>query len=176
MFRAIDQAFKAGDLEGLGRALGGSPGWPDTIMPFEFDLGHPLEYAIYWSPLAFVAQLIAAGSNPNYDDRGGFPALIAALATDRPDRLQLLGLLLERGADPNRRGVNDWTPLHYALNRRDLDAARLLLANGVDPSLRTRVDGYETALEEAERAGYDAGVALLREAMTKKRGGTADGE
>ena len=101
--------------------------------------------------------------------------LIAALATDRPDRLRLLELLLERGADPNRRGVNDWTPLHYAVNRRDLEAARLLLANGADPSLRTRVDDYETALEEAERAGYYAGAALLREALTKG-GDTADEE
>ena len=167
MFRAIDQAFKAGDLEGLGRALGGSPDWADAIMPFEFGLGHPLEYAIYWSSLVLIDQLIAAGSNPNYDDRGGFPALIAALATDRPDRLQLLGLLLERGADPNRRGVNDWTPLHYAVSRRDVEAIRLLLANGADRSLRTRVDDYETALEEAERAGFAAGVAVLKKALTK---------
>jgi ankyrin repeat protein len=167
LFAAIDGAFKAGDFEALGMALGGSPDWVDTEMPFEFGLGHPLGYAIYWSPLAFVGQLIAAGSNPNYDDNGGFPALIATLATDRPDRLQLLGLLLERGADPNRRGVNDWTPLHYAVGRRDLDAVRLLLASGADTSLRTRIDDYETALEEAERAGFDAGVALLREAFAR---------
>jgi len=175
LFAAIDGAFKAGDLEALATALGGSPDWADSDMPFELGLGYPLEYAIYWSPLDFIGQLIAAGSNPNYDDLGGFPALIATLATDRPDRLELIRLLLARGADPNRRGINDWTPLHYAVGRRDLEAVRLLLANGADPSLRTRIDDYETAIETAEKAGFDAGLAVLREAMTKT-GTTANGK
>lgn len=168
VFAAIDRAFKAGDFEALATALGGSPDWVDTDMPFELGLGYPLEYAIYWSPLDFIGRLIAAGSNPNYDDMGGFPALIATLATDRPDRLQLLRLLLESGADPNRRGINDWTPLHYAVGRRDLEAVRLLLANGADPTLRTRIDDYESAIETAEQAGFDAGLALLQEAITKR--------
>ncbi|MBR1283037.1 hypothetical protein JQ597_13405 [Bradyrhizobium sp. AUGA SZCCT0177] len=66
---------------------------------------------IYWSPLAFIETLLDCGANPNYPDRGGFPSLIAALSTDRPDRLELLRLLLSRGADTAQRGSNDWTPL-----------------------------------------------------------------
>jgi ankyrin repeat protein len=67
------------------------------------------------------------------------------------------------------RGVNDWTPLHYAVSRRDVEAIRLLLLSGADPSLRTRIDDYETALEGAEEAGFEAGAFLLREAMNSRR-------
>ena len=66
LFKAIDDAFKGGDFEGLGVALGGSPGWFDERMPFELGLGHPLEYAIYWSPVRFISTLLDAGSDPNY--------------------------------------------------------------------------------------------------------------
>ncbi|MGX8007759.1 ankyrin repeat domain-containing protein [Mesorhizobium sp. ORM8.1] len=166
--RAIDDAFKAGDFDGLDRVLGGSARWFDERMPFELGLGHPLEYAIYWSPVPFVCALLDAGSDPNYDDNAGFPSIIAALSTERPDRLELIHVLLEHGADPDMRGVNDWTPLHYAVSRRDAEAIRLLLHSGADPSLRTRIDDYETALEGAERAGFEAGASLLREAMSNR--------
>ncbi|TIQ30602.1 MAG: ankyrin repeat domain-containing protein [Mesorhizobium sp.] len=168
LFRAIDAAFKAGDFEGLGKALGGSARWFDERMAFELGLGHPLEYAIYWSPIAFIATLLGAGSNPNYEDLAGFPSIIAALSTKRPDRLDVIRLLLEHGADPNMRGVNDWTPLHYAVAQRDAEAIRLLLASGADPSLRTHIDDYETALEGAEEANFEAGASLLREAMSRR--------
>jgi ankyrin repeat protein len=144
-------------------------------MPYELGLGHPLEYAIYWSPLAFIGQLMEAGANPNYEDAGGFPAIIAALSTSRADRLAIVKLLLGHGADPNRRGVNDWTPLHCAVSLRDADAIRLLLASRADPALRTRIDDYETALEGAESAAFEAGAALLREALEARRGGSYGG-
>lgn len=60
-FKAIDDAFRVGDFESLGLALGGSERWFDEDMPFELDLGHPLEYADYWSPVAFIERLIKAG-------------------------------------------------------------------------------------------------------------------
>jgi ankyrin repeat protein len=169
LFKTIDEAFKAGDFAALGVALGGSARWFDERMPFELGLGHPLEYAIYWSPAAFIAALLDAGSDPNYEDPAGFPSLIAALSTERPDRLDVLHILLEHGADPDMRGVNDWTPLHYAVSRRDAEAIRLLLLAGADPSLRTRIDDYEKALEGAEQAGFEAGIFLLREALNNRR-------
>jgi uncharacterized protein len=171
IFQAIDDAFKAGDFHALGKALGGSPAWFDETMPFEFGLGHPLEYAIYWSPLRFIEELIAAGSNVNYPDDAGFPSLIATLSTDRADKLDILGLLVRHGADLHQRGVSDWTPLHYAVSRHDLEAIRLLLASGADPTARTRIDDYRTALEEAEAAGLQDCVLLLREAMQRRLGG-----
>ncbi|WP_296737768.1 ankyrin repeat domain-containing protein [Mesorhizobium sp.] len=165
LFKAIHEAFKAGDFEGVGNALGGSARWFDEKMPFELGLGHPLEYAVHWSPPDFISRLLDAGSNPNYEDHTGFPSIIAALSAARPDRLAIVGMLLGHCADPNMRGVNDWTPLHYAVSLRDAEAIGLLLASGADASLRTRIDDYETALESAERAGFQAGTLLLREAM-----------
>ena len=169
LFIAIDGAFKAGDFECLGKALGGSTRWFDERMPFELGLGHPLEYAIYWSPATFITVLLDAGSNPNYEDAAGFPSIIAALSTERPDRLDVVHVLLAHGADPNMRGVNDWTPLHYAVSRRDAEAIHLLLLAGSDPLLRTRIDDCETALEGAEEAGFEAGALMLREAMNSRR-------
>nr|WP_246682682.1 ankyrin repeat domain-containing protein [Mesorhizobium sp. B3-2-1] len=174
LFKAIDDAFKAGDFVGLGKALGGSPGWFDERMPFELGLGHPLEYAIYWSPLAFVAALLDAGSSPNYGDHAGFPSIIAALSTERADKVDIIRILVDHGADPDMRGVNDWTPLHYGVAMRDAEAIRLLLTAGADPSLRTRIDHYTTALEEAEIAGFELGASLLREATAERALGDRD--
>jgi ankyrin repeat protein len=174
LFEAIDEAFKAGDLNALKLALGNAPRWFDEDMPFELGLGHPLEYAIYWSPLGFVEALIAAGAPVNYDDGAGFPSLIAALSTDRHgrnDRLDVVKLLIRHGADLNQRGLNDWTPLHYATSLRDLEAIRVLLDAGADPTLRTRIDEGSTPLEDAEAAGFSEAAALLRSAMERIHGG-----
>jgi ankyrin repeat protein len=164
LFEAIDSAFRAGDFTTLGAALGGSPRWYDETMPFELGLGHPLEYAIYWSPPAFIERLILAGSSVDYEDDAGFPALIAALSTSRADRLDILRLLIQHGADLARQGINDWTPLHYAASTGDLPAIRILLEAGADPHSRTRIDDLATPAEEAERAGFMEGARFLRDA------------
>jgi uncharacterized protein len=168
LFKAIDDAFRVGDFKALDDVLGGSR-WFDEEMPVELGLGHPLEYAIYWGPIAFIEALIDAGSNPNYLDAGGFPAIMATLSTSRCDKLDVLTFLLQKGADPNARGVNDWTPLHFAVSLGDADAIKLLLAWGADPTLRTRIDDCDTALEGAEAAGFEAGATLLRAGIAARR-------
>jgi ankyrin repeat protein len=167
LFQAIDAAFKAGDFDALGRALGGSPRWFNEMMPCELGLGHPLEYAIYWSPLTFIQELIEAGSSVNYQDHAGFPSLIATLSTVRADMYDLLELLIHNGADTQQRGINDWTPLHFAARACDLEAIRLLLASGADPTLRSRIDDCATPLEEAEAVGFTEGALLLRNASCR---------
>lgn len=149
-FKAIDDAYRKGDLDALLSSLGDPAGFPNCLHPFELGLGdYPLEYAIYWSPLGFVETLLDLGADPNYPDRLGSPSLIAALSTDRPDRIELLKLLLSRGADTAQRGVNDWTPLHYAVSRDDIPAIELLIGHGADINARTRIDDCMTPLEQA---------------------------
>jgi len=79
----------------------------------------------------------------------------------RDDVPRVVELLLERGSDPNQRGINDYTPLHYLAGRGDVALIRLLLAHGADPSLATRIDDYETPKEVALRAGHTASAELL---------------
>lgn len=162
-FKAVHDAYRAGDLEALRHACGDLPDFPNSQHPQESGLGYPLEYAIYWSPMPFVRTLLEYGADPNYDDGAGFPALIAALSTKRPDRRDLIHLLLEFGADVHRRGLNDWTPLHYAANINDVEVIRLLLAHGADPNSRTRIDNCATPLEEAEGLGHAKIVECLQE-------------
>ena len=64
---------------------------------------------------------------------------------------QILQLLIEFGADPNQRGLNDYTALHMASCVGNLPAVELLLQAGADPRLRTRIDYCETPREMAEK-------------------------
>jgi ankyrin repeat protein len=78
-------------------------------------------------------------------------------------------LLLAFGADPNQRGLNDWTALHMAVAERNGIALLALLDAGADRELRTRIDDCDTPLEMAESAGLSEMAALLREAPPSKR-------
>jgi ankyrin repeat protein len=174
-FRKIDAAFKAGDLDALRAAVEDPAVIPNGPMPLA--IGPCLEYAIYHSPLPFIRTLLELGADPNPQHHAGFPPLIAALSCSRshpgsparPDVAEIVVLLLEFGADPNQRGVNDLTALHTAVAERNRVAVELLLHAGGDPQLRTRIDDYETARELAERAGLRDIAQLLaeHEARTK---------
>jgi ankyrin repeat protein len=154
----IDAAFAAGDLTALRAAAGNPPDFPNNPMPLS--VGPILVYAIYWSPLRFIEELLALGADPNAHDNDGFPPLIAALCKTHPqpgsrartDVVDVMARLLDAGADPNQRGINDWTALHVAVHETNVDALRLLLARGADRELRTRIDDCDTPLEMA-RAG-----------------------
>jgi ankyrin repeat protein len=121
-----------------------------------------LEYAIYWSPLPFIRKLLELGAEVNYGDHAGFPCLIAALSTSRADKLEVLDLLIENGADIEQRGHNDYTPLHWAAVHGDAQSLELLLRHGADVTARTRIDEYETPAEAAERAGQHGIAGRLR--------------
>jgi len=166
-FRRIDEAFRKGDLDGLRAAVDDPAVIPNGRMPIT--IGSCLVYAIYHSPLPFIRTLLEIGADPNAPSDLGFPPLIAALSCSRDaagskrrtDVDQILRLLLSFGVDPNQRGINDYTPLHYLAGRGDVALIRLLLAHGADPSLATRIDDYETPKEVALRAGHTASAELL---------------
>ena len=181
-FRHVDEAFREGDMDALRAALGNPDDFPNTLLPLaSFGPGGDcLEYAIYHSPLPFIRALLEVGADPNPPDHVhiGFPPLIAALScvrsvpgsTARRDATEILALLLSFGADPNQRGLNDWTALHMAAAQYSPDAIRILLEGGADPALRTRIDECLTAREEAERAGLREIAELLAAAETGRRG------
>ena len=157
----IHDAYVKGDLEALKALLRHPPDFPNCRGPR--GVGQViLEYAIYWSPVPFIKTLLDLGADPNYSDDAGFPSLIAALSTDRPDKIAILALLLSFGANVQQRGINDYTPLHYAAARDDVKAIGLLHAHGADPNARTNVDDFTTPIEEAERGGHLRAAEILR--------------
>ena len=171
----IDAAFRAGDLAALRAAVEDPASVPNGPMPLA--IGPCLEYAIYHSPLAFIRALLEIGADPNPPDHAGFPPLIAALscsrarlgARARPDVADILALLFAFGADPDQRGINDYTPLHMAVAERNRAAVEQLLDAGADPGLRTRIDECETPLEMARSAGL-LDIARLLEARGSREG------
>lgn len=166
-FRRVDEAFRRGDLEALRGAVDDPRVIPNGPMPRA--VGPCLVYAIYHSPVPFIRTLLEIGADPNGPTDDGFPPLIAALSTgsqgagasSRPDVDDIVQLLLAFGADPNQRGLNDYTALHVAVAGRNHLAAQRLLDAGADPDLRTRIDDLETALDMARTSGEDEIAATL---------------
>jgi hypothetical protein len=175
-FQRIDEAFHKGDLDALRVAVGDPAVVPNGRLPAT--LGSCLVYAIYHSPLAFIGRLLEIGAEPNVPVDDGFPPLIAALsctrevpgATRRADVDDIIRLLISFGADPNQRGINDYTPLHMAVSERNQVAVQILLDSGADPEQRTRIDECDTPLEMAEAAGLaDIAAMLARKGQPLRR-------
>jgi ankyrin repeat protein len=166
-FKRIDNAFRVGDLAALRAAVDDPESVPNGPTPLT--IGPCLEYAIYHSPLSFIRTLLEIGADPNPADHAGFPPLIAALSYSRPqpgspgraDVVEIIELLLSFGANPDQRGINDYTPLHMAISERNALAVESLLKGGADPRLRTRIDDCESPREMAEKAGLRDIVELL---------------
>jgi ankyrin repeat protein len=159
-FRKIDAAFRNGDLAALRAAVDDPNSVPNGPMPLT--IGSCLVYAIYHSPLPFIRTLLTIGADPSPVVDDGFPPLFAALSCSHPqpgrpgrsDVLDIINLLLAFDADPNQRGINDYTPLHMAVAERHLAAIEVLLGARADSRLRTRIDNCETPREMAESAGF----------------------
>jgi uncharacterized protein len=169
----IDAAFKAGDVIALRADLDDDDAFPNVVVAPA--IGACLTYAIYHSPVSFIAELLDLGADPNRPADDGFPPLIAALscATSAPgsaardDVHEIVELLLAHGADVQQRGVNDYTPLHWAAGDGDLAMVDRLLERGADPNEITRIDDMETPLDVASAAGHSAIVDRLRPLTTR---------
>jgi ankyrin repeat protein len=159
---ALHEAYINGDLEGIRYLLDDPTDFPNCRGPR--GMGEIiLEYAIYHSPFDLIRTLLDLGADPNYGDHAGFPSLIAALATDRDDRYDIVELLLSFGADIQQYGLNGYTPLHYAAAGDDVRAIGLLVGHGADLAAKTLVDDHFTPVEEAELLNCHEAVKALRE-------------
>ena len=111
----------------------------------------PLHRAVRDNQAERVAQLLAAGANPDaVDDQGRTPLseAVRAKATD------MMAQLLAAGANPNLA-----TPLHKAMGMRYLEGGQALLAAGADPNAVT-ASGY-TLLHEAVGTSLWEGIRML---------------
>lgn len=130
-----------------------------------------IHYAIGITSPDVLNVLTARGADVNYPADDGFPALVNAINHyDEPARrLEVVRLLLEAGADVQRRGFNNWTPLHAAALTGDADLVRLLLDAGADPEATTIIDDDWTPAEEADHLGVPAGAEAIRQWLADHR-------
>ncbi|WP_052573907.1 ankyrin repeat domain-containing protein [Haloferula sp. BvORR071] len=94
------------------------------------------------------------GANPDGESDLTPPLCVAAYHHSH----RVLRLLLEKGANPNKMAEPEGTPLSDAVNSRNPEAIKLLLAAGADP----RYSSTWTAADQAKRLHYDELIPLIR--------------
>ena len=95
------------------------------------------------------------------DDEGSTP-LLSAIDRDLPEKYEILQILIDHGAPINKKGFNDWSPLHLAAARNDVDALKVLIKNNADLYIRTEIDDYATPIEEAKSLNCNKAYEYLQ--------------
>ncbi|KND86383.1 putative ankyrin repeat protein [Tolypocladium ophioglossoides CBS 100239] len=127
----------------------------------------PMSYAIQFAPPDLVEELLNRGGDVQRGE-------LLQHALDRPaDTVEVLGMLLDRGAllnatmyenhDASRRlypFMEFGTPLHKAAAMGRADVVRYLLGWKADATVRDAKG--RTAMDCADRAGYDEVVGILK--------------
>ena len=111
-------------------------------------------HAVQSGCLKAVNWMIEKGIDRCVHRDDGYPPLLACIELESGEKYQILGALIEAGADINERGINGWTPLHLAAIRDDGRAMRMLLAAGADRTITTKVDDDATPEAEARNFGH----------------------
>ena len=130
-----------------------------------------------------VRRMLAGGESVDQYGPGGTTALIDAA---RSNAVGAMAVLLDAGADPNRRDTRStrWTPLIHAIHTHRVDAVRLLLDRGADANFPSVVIPPEAQPEHphgglpllmAAMDGNPAVVSLLLDHGVNPRGDGHDG-
>lgn len=114
----------------------------------------------------WLEYLLARGANPNVEDRDGNTPLILAAAQGYGDGVTQL---INRRADPDARNRAGETALIKAVQARQDQIVRLLLAGGARVDIPDNVAGY-TALDYAEQDRRAGNIRrLLRDAEASRQ-------
>lgn len=128
------------------------------------DLTKLLLFAVKFDQAAIVSELLQDGANPNVIIPGkDFNVFHFAIVEKKP---KMVALLLEAGADQNRKNLSGETPLMLAVYTGSNDIVKKLLEAGANTQ-DTSQDGY-TALDIANGIGEVFIASLLRAASKPK--------
>ena len=129
----------------------------------------PLANAISGSDVAMVTALLDAGAPIDrmgeYGDTG-LLAGVAAAAGESEEAVRVVRVLLEHGANPNKRGRDGRTALFAAAQQGTESLVTLLVSKGAH--VEDAVDGM-TPLEAADARGHEAVVKLLKARGAKQK-------
>lgn len=89
-----------------------------------------LHYAARHDNAEMAKLLISHGADVNDSDIDARTPLFTAMRGKA-----VAEVLLDKGAFPNARTMQGWTPLHEAVEAQNADVAKLLVAHGADPFL-----------------------------------------
>jgi ankyrin repeat protein len=139
------------------------------VSAYSADGWTPLHLAAFFAKHEVAALLLDHGASlqalsTNYMANTPLHAAVAG-----KQDLELVMLLVERGADVNARGATGVTALHLAASRGNEALVEFLLLHGASPS--TRLDDGKTPAIVAREHGYEQLAAKLREIEEAERPG-----
>jgi ankyrin repeat protein len=171
---AVFHACKNGQNGSLQLLLYGlndySRGWrkPTVDPPASATGWTPLTTAVSNGHLACIKLLVHKHVDMDRATRSGDTALHCAInAPYHPEDTQIVELLLNSGADVNRKDDNGRTPLVLAVSKRNQSVAEVLLANGALTDLRDN-DGRD-ACYIANSQRHSSLANVIEEYRTGKR-------
>jgi uncharacterized protein len=155
---SVFEAAAADDAARVREIVGGDPAQANAVAPDGFS---PLGLAAFFKRRDVVRYLLEAGADARPASRqGGFTPLHSAVATDAAAvDIEIMRMLLDKGADPNAKAQSGSTPLHTVGFTGDRASLDLLLKHGADPAI-TNNDG-KTAAEIARERGNQEVADLL---------------
>lgn len=156
----------AADMEALERVAAENDQFPNRVDVTWMDQAW-IAHAVACAPIEVVAWMIGKGVDLSVVDFERSSLLFFALDLEGPEKYAKLELLLRSGTPTDLHGPNDWTAVHMAACRNDVEALRLLRKYGADLRAISFDFWSRTPLENATSQKNWEAAAFLEQALAE---------